>query len=628
MRKQQTAIAAACLLAAVSVWAQNPLVYEGDINIQAKPMDQGGRAQWDMGLKAGNTGRVRLNTYAGTNRFDATGYTVTFHAGPSRDDAGTIEVTGSATNNTTNSYVEFTFGTNDLAYPFTDWYSAVKFAAGAVIVSAPEGKVSCSGAPEVDGGSLNFTYNVNWSLYRFSNGLLYGPDIPDGSTLTATTNTRGQTVWSSVTGTSTNSALLGGQLPAYYLDYANFTGAAGATGALDAAGMSTDSERQAATNAALALARDYTNALDGLVIARGYLTAETDAAALSANINTAALQRAEWTAQMGQTSTLDRAAADAAVLAGTGTVYTLAVAAADVAAIAGLAPYTNHQTRTDNPHTTTLQQAVNAGGTVTSGVVTIDAANARTNTYGGLLGIGPGRWQAGGGLASGAYSWANYGGTASGVGSWANYGGIASGIGSWAMGVYAVASDDNSFAWSGQVSHGVGTFNIGAPSLLYLAGTNLQTLLDGKLGTDATAASIGAASNTPAGIAAAGGNTNNAGTLTGSAPLAVVTGALDQAGITDTNLFALTPVYPLTIWYAARSNDYCTFAPTGAVVFALEPAAAPSYYHLTLTGAGTVSWSNTIRMATNFVQGLTNEITIKVNAIGATPYRAVGVKDW
>jgi len=34
-------------------------------------------------------------------------------------------------------------------------------------------------------------------------------------------------------------------------------------------------------------------------------------------------------------------------------------------------------------HTATLQEAVTAGGTVTNGTVTIDAANARTNTYGG-----------------------------------------------------------------------------------------------------------------------------------------------------------------------------------------------------------------------------------------------------
>jgi hypothetical protein len=176
----------------------------------------------------------------------------------------------------------------------------------------------------------------------------------------------------------------------------------------------------------------------------------------------------------------------------------------------------------------TLQQVVTAGGSVTSGVVAIDAANARTNTYGGSLGIGPNRWQASEGAASGEASWANYGGTASGVGSWANndgvaggqaswanFGGTASGVGSWAMGTTAVASNSSSFSWRNQYSHGTGSFNIGAPNLLWLQNTNLQTLLDEKVSTNGsgsgltgiTAAQVGAVSNTAAGIAAAGGVT-------------------------------------------------------------------------------------------------------------------------
>ena len=175
-------------------------------------------------------------------------------------------------------------------------------------------------------------------------------------------------------------------------------------------------------------------------------------------------------------------------------------------------------------NTPTLQQVVTAGGTVSNSIVTIDAANARTNTYGGYLGIGPNRWQANGGDASGEASWANYYGTASGVGSWANVYGVAKGPGSWAnggtasgngawanggtassvyswaMGTAAVASNANSFAWNDQVSHGVGSFNIGAPSLLWLNGISLQTLLDGKLSTDGLTAPI---------IAAAGGVTTN-----------------------------------------------------------------------------------------------------------------------
>jgi hypothetical protein len=173
----------------------------------------------------------------------------------------------------------------------------------------------------------------------------------------------------------------------------------------------------------------------------------------------------------------------------------------------------------------TLQTVVNRGGVVTTGVVTIDAGNSQTNTFGGALVIGPRRYQANAGIASGDYSWANFGGTASGFGSWANNGvasgggswannaiasglyswascygtasgagswancyGIASGTGSWAMGsagLASVASNNNSFAWGGSHSHGDGTFNIGVPSLFFLGNTNLQTYLDGSnLGGD------------------------------------------------------------------------------------------------------------------------------------------------
>jgi hypothetical protein len=97
----------------------------------------------------------------------------------------------------------------------------------------------------------------------------------------------------------------------------------------------------------------------------------------------------------------------------------------------------------------------------TGGAVTIDAANSKTNTFGGDLVIGPNRYQANSATASGQSSWANYFSTASGLGSWANYNatassdgawanyfGLAGGIGSWAMGNGAYASNGFTFVWS------------------------------------------------------------------------------------------------------------------------------------------------------------------------------------
>jgi hypothetical protein len=316
----------------------------------------------------------------------------------------------------------------------------------------------------------------------------------------------------------------------------------------------------------------------------------------------------------------------------------------DVAAIAGLAPYTNHQTRTDNPHTVTLQQAVNAGGTATNvGAVTMvgDLTMGANAVSGQRFGEGAGIVASG--TMIGAYGF-NAGGGAKGD-YWGAYGDQ--------TGINAVHTNSHSFGrFAGMTARGNSRMYLDVyatePSIAVDGATNDTIFMDsdGKLflgGGPSRAENPSAGGelrgtwtgggfvpSTPAGIAAAGGNTNNAGTLTGSAPLAVVTGALDQAGLTDTNLFALTPVYPLTVWYAARSNDYATFAPTGAVTFALSPAAAacPGYFHLTLTGAGAVTWSNTIKMATGFAQAVTNEITFKVRAPGVTPYMAVGVTNW
>ena len=163
-------VIAAVLLAAVCVSTAGIEIYRGDINLHGKPMELGGRPQWNVGAKVGNTGTARFYTYVGESAFDPTPYTVTFHAGPTVHDSGTIEIAASTT---TSTYVEFTFTTNNLAYPFgtpdEPWYSAIKFVSGSVQVSSPEGLISCSGAPEIDGGSVSFTYNRDCSLWRYSN---------------------------------------------------------------------------------------------------------------------------------------------------------------------------------------------------------------------------------------------------------------------------------------------------------------------------------------------------------------------------------------------------------------------------------------------------------------------------
>jgi hypothetical protein len=112
----------------------------------------------------------------------------------------------------------------------------------------------------------------------------------------------------------------------------------------------------------------------------------------------------------------------------------------------------------------TLQSVVTRGGEVTSGDVTIDAANAGTNTYGGKLSILGERVQIGGGSAFGVGSMAvGVSSVASGLGAVAR-GGLAQAEGpysqadgydvtaagdySYAGGNRAVAAHDNSYVWS------------------------------------------------------------------------------------------------------------------------------------------------------------------------------------
>jgi hypothetical protein len=166
-------------------------------------------------------------------------------------------------------------------------------------------------------------------------------------------------------------------------------------------------------------------------------------------------------------------------------------------------------------NTPTLQQVVTAGGNVTSGVVSIDDQNLRTNTYGGawtMLGIAIS--DAGGAVTPGVSCVAFNGGNATAQGAcsissleasavcaFSFAGGIARNV--YSFGHHALATNNYAWAWDGfsagtYGSHGIGTFNVnpvGGVAGFWLGQTNLLTLLDAKLGTNATPDSIGAISN-------------------------------------------------------------------------------------------------------------------------------------
>ncbi len=152
----------------------------------------------------------------------------------------------------------------------------------------------------------------------------------------------------------------------------------------------------------------------------------------------------------------------------------------------------------------TLQEVVTLGGVVTNGVVTIDADNVRTNTFGGFL------TKLGNAVTVGTLSHVNGSFGSMALGYQANvtgdYGVVAMGYsvraigvdGTMAMGTGTSSEHESAFAWSGQwdyeestryKSHGAGTFNLnpaGGLSGFYVGETTLQSAFDGKADTNHT----------------------------------------------------------------------------------------------------------------------------------------------
>jgi len=321
----------------VSAYATAPIVYEGDVDLTGVPMDHGGRPQWDIPVKVGNTGRVRLHTYWGTNVYNPSSMVVTFHVGPTRNDAGQIEI---ACDEYT-SYVDFTFSTSNLAIPMDRWYSALRFASvdGSEVVSQPEGLLSCYGAPEVDGGSVNLTYTRNWALWNYLNTTNQGPYRFGSGWLTSTNADGSANILSAgttnaipyVTHLGTNYASGGSAL--------TVSGTAVSRGGANhlvftndpTNGLATVVYVDASTNALDALVRAYTNAaiIDATnrsATAAGALYAlqsETNAIR-QASTNEAAISVAALYALQSETNAIRQAATNEAEIAATALYYDVA----------------------------------------------------------------------------------------------------------------------------------------------------------------------------------------------------------------------------------------------------------------------------------------------------------------
>ena len=251
------------------------------------------------------------------------------------------------------------------------------------------------------------------------------------------------------------------------------------------------------------------------------------------------------------------------------------IVATEVSTAAGADLSTALQAETD-----TMQDVVTRGGTVTSGVVTIDAANARTNTVGGhttILGL---RVQSGTGVATGLYAHAEGDSTtASGANSHAEgvdteasgYGSHAEGLSTEASGNYSHAegvdteaigvgshAEGESTTASGDSSHAEGFSTEASGDYSHAAGRNASATNDNTyVWSDGTTTSstttkqftvhadngirlLGAPTEGVDPTAAqhfvtktyGESNFNDAAQLTGNAPLAVLTNALANPGAT------------------------------------------------------------------------------------------------
>jgi len=173
-----------------------------------------------------------------------------------------------------------------------------------------------------------------------------------------------------------------------------------------------------------------------------------------------------------------------------------------------------HIADTANPHTVTLQQAVTAGGTVTTGAVTIDAANARTNTFGGALTVLGGRVESSSGTASGVNGATALGSATTASG---NYGATAFGYNTVASGDWGATAGGR----NAQASN-AGTFVMSdAQSSTFSSTSSNQCRMRYANGYDFTG---GAISGNASGLTSL-----PAANLTGNIPQAAMTNAVEAA---------------------------------------------------------------------------------------------------
>jgi hypothetical protein len=318
----------------------------------------------------------------------------------------------------------------------------------------------------------------------------------------------------------------------------------------------------------------------------------------------------------------------------------------------------------------TLQEVVTRGGTVTSGTVTIDAANARTNTFGGYLtvlgmriGSGVGGtvsdYSISGGFSTDVASYSMGWGTSGTIGNYSIGGGDHTTVGDYSfgggslnwLGNYSIGGGNGvtvgNYSIGGGRSVDVGNYSFGAGrrakgatgSFIFADSHDADfdrtaytndfavrvdsiyldigaTIVDGiETNLTGSANKLPTSQAVMAGIAATGTAVrvycSNAANLTGNAPKAVITNALSQSvggSIVYSNATGKI--------YSTASGGSSTPPATNTTTIRMTGGGAPVAFPNGISIAGTAITNVTTSSVIGFAANVTNQAAVSVNGSG------------
>lgn len=174
-------------------------------------------------LYRANARTIRVSFVDGATPSVVTSYTP-FMTWATSNTASAIATASWAFVNSTTGQVDFTWTQASLNYTPGRYVYEVGLKSGSVPTTYRQGVLTIVGSPTGVGATpVTWTSNINWTLYRYTLTSTKGPVRPDGTSITATTNSDGSIRIAATAAAATNSTRLNGQLASYYRNAANIT---------------------------------------------------------------------------------------------------------------------------------------------------------------------------------------------------------------------------------------------------------------------------------------------------------------------------------------------------------------------------------------------------------------------